>query len=420
MKKVSWIRARFAWVVAALVLAMTPAFAQKKTMTLWLIGDAQTGSYAQVYHQIEPALKEAFPDLEVDLHFVVGPHDRYLVSVAAGIAPDIVTMSTGQAPQFIEAGLLVPIDYEVFGVRDGDQLKDLFYPGALNSMYMYDDVYFMPTETTTFGMYYNLDLLQANGMDEGQVPRTWDELIETGRRFMRTQDGAITQTGLALRRGWMWPSFRFAALLRQAGTDWVVDGKAAFTSLEAQSAIEMYSSLFHENQITSAGADNLWFQNGNAAFYLGPSYEMRSMGEMTSFEFGTAAYPVIDPDRPVSTSYSYGMFVSSLSPNQKEAWEVVKFITDAQWAPTWYRTSALLIPRAGDWIMDIIADEPKFTPFILELEHARLEIAHPKYNDINGAIRDAENQIVARTASVGNILADLNQKVDVFLQQTGQ
>lgn len=403
------------------VLVCAPAGAQqKKQITLWLIGDAQTGSYAQVYNQIEPALQAAFPDIEIDLHYVVAPNDRYLVALAAGIAPDIVTMSTGQAAQFIEAGLFVPIDYEVFGVQDADDLKNLFYPGALASMYMYDDVFFMPTETTTFGMYYNIDLLQAHGLDEEHVPRTWDELIDIGRRFMREENGNITQTGLALRRGWMWPSFRFAALIRQAGSDWRVDGKAAFNTMEAMSAIEMYASLFHENQITAPGADNLWFQNGNAAFYLGPSYEMRTMDSMTSFDFGTAPYPVIDPENPVSTSYSYGMFVSSHSQNQKEAWEIVKFITDSEWAPTWYRTSALLIPRAGDWILDIVADQPKFMPFVLELEHARLEIAHPRYNEINGAIRDAENQIVARTASVANILEDLNQRVDTFLQQPAQ
>lgn len=35
------------------VLVCAPAGAQqKKQITLWLIGDAQTGSYAQVYNQI--------------------------------------------------------------------------------------------------------------------------------------------------------------------------------------------------------------------------------------------------------------------------------------------------------------------------------------------------------------------------------
>lgn len=403
--------------VLLVACAFSPAGAQTKQITLWLIGDAETGSYAQVFKQIEPALHAAFPDIDLDVHYVVAPNDRFLVALAAGIAPDIVTMSTGQAAQFIEAGLVVPIDYEVFGVRDSDDLKNLFYPGALASMYMYDDVFFMPTETTTFGMYYNIDLLQAHGLDEQHVPRTWDELIEIGKRFMREENGAVQQTGLALRRGWMWPSFRFAALIRQAGSDWRVNGRAAFNTPEALSAIEMYASLFHENKITAPTADNVWFQNGNAAFYLGPSYEMRTMEPMTSFDFGTAPYPVIDPANPVSTSYSYGMFVSSHSQNQKEAWEIVKFITDTEWAPVWYRTSALLILRAGDWILDIVADQPKFMPFVLELEHARLEIAHPRYNEINGAIRDADNQIVARTASVANILEDLNQRVDVFLQE---
>src|SRR5690625_2606903 len=299
-------------ILGTLMALCLPIGAAKTPITLWLIGD-ESGSYGQVYDIIEPSLQEQFPDYDIELQFVVGPHEQFLIASAAGIAPDIVTMSTGQAPQFIESGLLVPIDYEVFEVQDADGLKDLFYPGALNSMYMYDDVYFMPTETTTFGTYYNKDLLQETGIDESNIPRTWDELIETGKKFMRTDGDDVTQTGLALKRAWMWPSFRFAALLRQAGTDWLVDGGAAFDSPEAVGAIEMYASLFHEEQITTGTADNLWFQQGNAAFYIGPSYEMMDMPELTTFEFGTAPYQQMNLDNPVSTSYSYGMFVASAS-----------------------------------------------------------------------------------------------------------
>src|SRR5690606_46185 len=99
--------------VLLVACAFSPAGAQTKQITLWLIGDAETGSYAQVFKQIEPALHAAFPDIDLDVHYVVAPNDRFLVALAAGIAPDIVTMSTGQAAQFIEAGLVVPIDYEV-------------------------------------------------------------------------------------------------------------------------------------------------------------------------------------------------------------------------------------------------------------------------------------------------------------------
>lgn len=402
------------------VLIAGGAMAQQRTkVTVWLIGDEVTGSYGQVWAKIKEHIEADLPHIEVDVQFGVSPDQRYTVAYAAGIAPDVVTLSTAMAPQFIKAGMIVPINYEAFGVRNADELKDLFYPGSLRSMYMFDDIYFMPVELTTFGMYYNPGMMEEAGVGANQVPETWDEIIELGKKFMkRSPDGDnYDQVGLAMNTGWIWPSFRWAALLRQAGTDWLVDGKPMFDSPQAIEALTMYSSLFHENQVSIPTTGQEAFVNQRAAFYLGPSYEMRAtdMPTKARFDFGTSGYPSIDPNHRVSTSYAWGLHVSSASQVQKEAWEVINYLTSERWAPTWFETSALLIPRSGDWIMDIIHNQPQLAPFIMELEYAQLEIFHENYGQIRTAITAADNAIIGRTQSLQNILADLNHQVEVIV-----
>lgn len=401
--------------VSMLVVALSAgaAFAQERTkVTVWLIGQEETGSYGQVWKIIKEHIEKDLPHIEVDMQFGVSPDTRYTVAYAAGIAPDVVTLATQMAPSFIKQGMVSPLDYEAFGVSNVDELRDLFYAGALRSIYFQDEIYYFPVEVTTFGMYYNPEMMERFGVGADQVPQTWDELITLGKRFMQSADGETYDTvGLAMNRGWRWPSYRWVALLRQAGTDWLVNGQPMFDSPQAIEALSMYTSLFHEDQITIPTTGQAAFINQRAPFYLGPSYEIYQLRDQANFEYMTAAYPAIDPNNRVSTSYAWGLFVNSQSQVKKEAWEVVNYLTSERWAPTWLATSSLLIPRAGDWIMDVIANEPQLAAFILELEVAQLELFHEHYGQIVNAMTAADNEMVARTDSVSNILTRLNEQV---------
>lgn len=385
-----------------LLLVMATASAQERTkVTVWLIGQETTGSYGQVWQQIEPHIEQDLPHLDVEVLFGVSPDQRFSVAYAAGIAPDVVTLLTSMSPQFINAGMVSPIDYEAFGVKDANELKDLFYPGSLRSMYVNDEIYFMPVELTTFGMYYNKDLMGEFGVGPNQVPTTWNEIIDIGKKFMRRNaDGNSFDTvGVAINNSWLWPTYRTAALVRQSGTDWMVDGKAQFTHPNVVSTMDLYASLYHENQVTMPNVAKAGFINQQAPFYLGPSYEMRAteIPASVNFDLGTSGYPSVDPDLRVSTSYAWGLYVSSTSQVQKEAWEVINYLTSERWAPTWFETSALLIPRSGDWIMDVIHNQPNLAPFIVELEYAQMEIVTENYQGMNAALVAAEQAMLNRT-----------------------
>src|SRR5690625_4100391 len=117
-------------IVLALVftlMATASMIAQEKTtVTVWLIGDAVGGPYSNVWEQMKDRIAEELPHIEVDMHFGVSPDERYTLAYAADIAPDVVTLKTEMAPQFINAGMIVPIDYEAFGVEDAEGLKEYY------------------------------------------------------------------------------------------------------------------------------------------------------------------------------------------------------------------------------------------------------------------------------------------------------
>src|SRR5690606_26100060 len=113
--------------------------------------------------------------------------------------------------------------------------------------------------------------------------------------------------------------------------------------------------------------------------------------DQASFDFSSSQYPALDLNNRVSTSFAWGLFVNSQAKVKDEAWEVIAYLTSERWAPTWFGTSALLIPRAGDWILDVIANDRQLAAFILELEVAQLELFHGQYGQIVNEITAADN-----------------------------
>jgi len=357
-----------------------------------------------------------FPDVEINVEYNAST-DKFTVAVAGGVAPDIVILATRAAGAFVESGLVAPLDREAFGVRSDEELRNLFYGGAINSMYMSDDVYFMPTEVTTLGTFANLDLLAQAGLHP-VIPETWEGLLEAAKRAVRRDaSGVITKGGIVLNRHYIWPSLYWAAFVRQAGIDWLVNGEPQFSHPDVIRNIEFYQSLYTTEAVAAPNASNGTFFAGDAAFYVGGQYELAHMfnPERVRFEWASSGFPHFEGGPKVSTSYAWGMYVYSGSPVQRTAWEIINALTTPENARVWYETSSLLIPRAGDWIIDALGDDPRRLPFIHEFDFARMEIAHPESGKIIDAILGAEQRLVNDIQPVRSVLEQLDHQIRAIL-----
>lgn len=290
-----------------LCLLLNPVYAQEKVkVTLWSIGD-ENGTYAAVFNKLTPKIEEQLPHIDIEVEYNSN-EEKFTVALAGGVAPDIIILATRSAGKFVEAGLLAPIDREVFGVETDEELRGLFYGGAIGSMWMSDDVYFMPTEVTTLGTFVNLDLLAEAGL-EPAVPKTWEGLLAYAKRAMRKDaEGNVQIAGLHLNRHYIWPSLYWVAMVRQAGTDWIVDGQPQFSHPGAVDHIEFYQSLHSVEGVTKPGISNADFYRGEAAIYVGGQYELAHMfnPERVQYSWTTGGFPHFEGKPRVSTSYAWG------------------------------------------------------------------------------------------------------------------
>ena len=400
---------------AMVIMLALPALGQdKEKITMWTGG----GVYFETVQSFVPELLEAFPNLEFELVNDPRSPDRLLVALASGVAPDIVTQSTRNAPQFIATGSFLPVDFEAIGVKDQAGFEELYFPGSLGTLLINGKAYYLPTEVTTFATFLNRDMLNSSGV--GAVPETWEGIRELGRRLSQLgPDGGFTREGVAIQRGGVWNAFHIVSMLRQLGIDWISEeGTSNFLDERAIAAFEVYASIFLDGA-ANPRSDWTAFRDARAAIYPGASYQHRqfTMAERaTIFEVEVAPYPRLESGTPVSPSYAWGFFVTNQSRNPQLAWKVAHFLTGPRFAERWFRQASYLIPHRGDWLMEIYQTEPSWREFLDALNHAQVELSHPKYGEIVARLGAAESRIVLREMDLRPSLEILNHELNVILE----
>ncbi|GGA79488.1 ABC transporter substrate-binding protein [Ornithinibacillus halotolerans] len=124
-------------------------------------------------------LKEEFesqhPNVTVTINDV--PYDQVeqiiLTSASSGDLPDVMNLNTEFVKKIGALGALVDMEKEAADV------KDTFFEGLWNTAKVNDGVYALPWYTTTSGLIYNPEILEAAGFSE--PPTTFEEAWEMSK-----------------------------------------------------------------------------------------------------------------------------------------------------------------------------------------------------------------------------------------------
>ncbi len=220
---------------------------------------------------------------------------KWVVSSAAGAAPDIVLYHASEVPEFVERGLTVPIGdliskvgIDFKGVPDA-VLKGTQYKGQ---------TYAVPGDLHPMAMYYNTDMVMAAGLDPNKPPKTQEEFLNWAQKMtIKDASGNITQYGVDIPATGAIPRWMWFSLLYQFGGTFLDDkGKTAVNSEASQQALQFLVDLIYKYKVASQGGGNL---TGNDAFaakqaairFIGPwEVNLRLTSKMN---FKTTPFPVI-------------------------------------------------------------------------------------------------------------------------------
>lgn len=294
------------------------------------------------------AFEAEHPDVEVKMEANPKIGDIIRPKLSSSNTPDFIYLSTndpsGIANALIKDKALVDLS-DVFDREDpdnpGQKLKDKILPGFLDTPlttpYGDEKVFLAPLYYNVTGMWYNKALFKEKGWE---VPKTWDEFFELGKKAKDEGIALYTYQGQA-------PGYNeaviFPMLASAAGEEAVEKifnyEEGAWKDPNVKKALDVFQRMADEDMVLNGTVGmthtqaQVEFLNGKALFLPCGSWLEGEMKDAIpeGFEFGFMAPPAFkEGDTPYVTTTIEQMYIPAKSDQVELAKEFLAFqYTDA-------------------------------------------------------------------------------------------
>lgn len=310
---------------------------------------------------------------------------KWVISAASGDAPDVVLFHTSEVPEYVDKGLIVPLDEVV--ARIGLDLSSL-PPASVAASTVDGELYAVPVDSHPLAMYYNVDLVEAAGLDPANPPKTGDELIEWAKALtVRDEAGNVTQYGLDLPLQWATTRWTWFSFMHQFGGTFLnEDGTAAVDSEASRQALQFMVDLIQVHGVANpqVGDDaGTQFTTGNVAIRFSGPWEV-NLRMSQGMNFMTAPLPVVG-SQPASWNNSHCLSISAGKAEDVQAAgaEFVSWFSGNFAIPATTVGIIPLSPVARDSEQFTQSPQyPYYKAFVDTLDHAVYEPSSTRYTQI--------------------------------------
>lgn len=353
----------------------------------WHMSPVGSESYSQT-----KAIINAYNDSQ-DTYYVKGTGfsfwdywDKINVAVSSRTAPDLGLSTIDDVVSRAEAGVLYNISDLLSDDVNGLDLTQ-FYQSQLDFATYDGDLYALPFTATTRVLYYNLDMFEAAGLSEADVPHTWSELYTVSKQLDIVNDGTIEQLGFDPTYG----NATYHGFLWEAGLDFF--DQDLNPTLNTQGHVDIlnwirnFNSEYSRTQLTAFGDANTMlginpFAGERVAMMIETDglYQIIKQSGAT-FNFGVTYIPIPD-ENGIRVNWGSGFSIEmydngdSDTASKQGAWDFLKYLMsyDVQ----------MELSIANGWIMankssmlTVAADDPIMQRLIEEVQYARDKVYVP-------------------------------------------
>lgn len=207
-------RFTFYVVLVTVLLASVVTFAQRRSLTVWVLHEQRHREYEYVIN----LFREEHPDISVNLQLLAGSQaefmDQLFIATLAGTPPDLTWVEGSAVIEFAARGLFRDVT---------DVLADYrFTPADAQEMTFHGRMYGAPYHTTSRGLFKRLDIFEQAGLDPHADPASLDELEQWSTRLTVRHDDGYSRIGFVPwgsnwgAPAWMW-AFGGELVVEEAG-----------------------------------------------------------------------------------------------------------------------------------------------------------------------------------------------------------
>ncbi|HEV2899240.1 MAG TPA: sugar ABC transporter substrate-binding protein [Pseudaminobacter sp.] len=195
-------------------------------------------------------------DQKVELEYI--PNTEYIngpklaTSFASGEGPDIFIISPGDFLRYYNGGVLQDLTPHI------DEAARADFPESVIANRMVDGkIYGIPMEVEPMAMYYSVKAFEEAKLNENDVPKTWEELLEVAKKLTTPERfGVMFETNPGYYQNFTWYPF-----LWQGGGEFQnAEGKSAFDSPATVQALKFWQDAINlgvaPRQVLGNGAND--------------------------------------------------------------------------------------------------------------------------------------------------------------------
>lgn len=270
---------------------------------------------------------------KIKVQYVKNSHQEYRerlqAAVQRGDGPDVFRFHNTWIPMLRNELATAPE-----GFMTASEFASMFYPVASADLVAGPSIFGVPIMIDGLGLYYNEELFATAGVT---VPTTWEEVLGIVPKLtVKASDGSIVTSAIALGTTGNIENFSdiLALMMMQNGVKLTTP-----TGKPAEEALIFYRKFADPSDPVYTWNDSLdnsiyAFATGRVAMILAPSWRAFEIIEMAKnngneLHFKIAPTPQL-PGNTVSWASYWVEGVSSKTKNQKQAWDLVKFMTSKE------------------------------------------------------------------------------------------
>jgi len=309
---------------------------------------------------------ELNPGIKVELESIPDNYrEKILTSIAAGTAPDVFLLDSGDVPAFVNNNVL--LNLLPYAKRYGVDLS-AFYPNVLKIAMIGDRLlYAFPKDFTPLVIYYDKDMFDKAGIPYPTSDWTWDDFYNIAKKLTVDEDGdgRTDQYGFVARKYY----YLYSPFVWSNGGDFIdpngVTASGYFNSSETIEAMTWWANFIKEGispstqGVSTLGGYGKMFFSGKVAMVESGHWFLPSLLEYieSGKRVGVVGLPRVPGKEKVNVMYESGWCVPKTSKFKKEAVLLAAFLA-GEYAQRTRGELGLAIPAVKTVAEEIAAEDP--------------------------------------------------------------
>ena len=341
--------------------------------------------------------------------------DKLNTELAAGTPPDLIEVTGFNVFQYMDQGVLAPLNDCFAGTDIPDKIQDQKTYAAKDGK-----MYALNLSARTLQLYVNQKLFDEAGV---KVPTNFNELRDAAKKLtVKAKD----QYGLVLVTVAHSRLYEGALVfIAGYGGHYSKNGKPALNSPEVIKGVTFFKELFDAGTIPQgvkdAASQYAWFNQGKAAMSIdGAWYWAVLEKDGPAVLPNTKIYPIPTDTQAATGGVNNLIGIAAKSPNYKVACEYIKSLTAPQWAQLWVEKSRTIFPMQGSVSDSFVKANPWFDVFGKELKKA-VPVAPPGleiyYNDVQKVINTKLVEVLYNNKPVEQAMNEAQAEIEKVIKK---